>query len=273
MSDEQKPQMTEKELNSLREIHININWRGFKKAWMKMFHDAPFSAYQNTARAVEGVSRKMMTGSGSLLGMPVGIVLRNTCRSMYNSSEGRYMNTSRAVGVIGAIAAVGFGAVAGAPLVAGVIGAATMGFIGTWASYLVAGLVSAAVLPIPAYTTATLTSSTLVGAAVAAFSLVVAAPVNLLVAYRRSRAAMKGMKLTEDQMEAIATEFDKDSPTVRYQREAYDSVRYGLQNITDSQRKEIYTSLKEEFDAAAAQQVQAQAAAAPASKLQGPGQP
>lgn len=246
--DAQKPQLTKEELNSLREIHIAINWRGFVKGWKKIFQETPFNAHQSIMRKVESVSRKMMTGNASLLGMPVGIILRNTARAMHNAIDGKhYYNSVHVVGFLGACGAVGLGMLAGGPLVAAAVGSGVAGFIGTWGAYATAGIISAAVLPIPAYTASTLISSTLMGAAVAAFSTFVAAPANLFVAFRRSQASMKGTKLTEDQIEALQTEFDRESPTLRFHRSLENRIYNAFIELPENRREDIYKTLAERF--------------------------
>jgi hypothetical protein len=276
MSQEQttaKKQLTVAELKSLQEIHIPINLQGLIKGWKMIFHDAPFKGYQGLMRKVEGVSKKMMTGKASVISMPLGIILRNTSRAAHNSSEGRYLYTSRLVGAAASIAAVAAGTVLGAPLVTALVGTSVAGFIGSWGAYLAAGSVSALTLMTPAYTVGTLVSSTLVGAAVAAFSTVIAAPVNAVIGFRRSRMAAKGYTLSEDQIQAELAEFDRESPTARYERERYHSVVAGLHMLPDTRKREIYEGLKSQFDAAAAdqrdvEQPQVQATAAtPAAQL------
>ena len=191
-----------------------------------------------------------MTGTASLLGMPLGIILRNTSRAGYNSSKGKYLYTSRIIGGLAAAATVAAGTFFGAPFVAAALGA---GFIGTWGAYVAAGAVSALLLPIPAFTVATLASSTLVAGVVAAFSTLIAAPVNLLVAFRRSKAGIKGHKLTEDEMENLQTEFDRRSPTVKYQQDLADTITESFSKLSSTKKTEVFASLHEQFGAASVQ--------------------
>lgn len=250
----------EPNLEDLREIHIKISFGGLVKAYKKMFFEAPFHLYQRGTLKVENISKKMMTGKGSLLGLPMGIILRNTSRSMYLCSKGDgWYNLAHGVaGAITAVSAVGAGIYFGAPLMAAY-------GLGAVASYVPVVAASALILPIPAFTAGSLMTSTLAGAAVALFSTLVAAPVNLLVGYKRTIAAFKGVKLTEEQMEGLRNEFDKDSIQKSYDREYINTVGKALWNMSPTAKAEVYMSLKQEFDAAAAAAQAAQPAAAATS--------
>jgi len=273
MTEAVKKELTEKELDALREIHISVDLRGLIKAWNKLFYEAPFDAYKKIALKVEGVSRKMMTGNASVLGMPMGIVLRNTSRAAYHSAKGDTFYSSRIIGGVAAAAAIvasslfgapyiaaaaiAAGAFVGAPLFAATAVAAVGSFLGTIGTFAAMGVASMLLLPVPVFTAATLLSSTIVAGAVAAFSGLVAAPVNLLVAWRRSKASLQGVKLTEDDMEKLQTEFDRQSPNVRYQQDMVWTVTNGLDALPPAEKQKIYLSLQAEFGAAAAPPVPA----------------
>lgn len=269
MSEQAKPQMTAEEVKALGEIHISFDLKGIVKGWNKMFYEAPFAFYQKIMRGAEGVSKKMMTGNASLLSMPVGIIIRNTARAAHNSSEGRYFFGARIVGGLTAAAAVAAGTLFGGPLLAAALPAVVSGFIGSVGSYIVAGAATALFGTTPAFTVGTLTASSLVGAAVAGLSTLIAAPVNLVVAYRRSKASMKGFKFTEKDLEDMEAEFDRESPSARYEREMLNSVHFGLRNLPADRRREVYETLKSDFAKAAERQEEEQtatAAAAPKEK-------
>jgi hypothetical protein len=298
-----KKQLTKAELEAMREFHIDISWDGIKKAVKKAFYEAPFEAYQTGMLKLESVSRRMMTGKASLFGMPAGIVLRNSARSMYNSAADRYYYMPRVVGglltagvIIGAAGllvapylAVGIAAAAavvGLPLVAtgaavtilglpviaagaglAAAGTATVGAlatVGTYAAAIVATAILAPLAAYPIFTAATLGTSTLIGGIVAGVSTVFAAPLNFKAGYKRAQAAKKGIKLTDQEIEFLQNEFDKESPLVKRDQERFDQVRYNLSQMSDGKKEQIFLSLKAEFDAAAAQQ--AEAVAAPAAK-------
>ena len=83
----EKPELTKNEIEAMREFHISIDWKGLTKAWKKIFYTTPFNLYEKAALKVEAASRKLMIGKAALL-MPVGIILRNTSRSMYKLAKG-----------------------------------------------------------------------------------------------------------------------------------------------------------------------------------------
>ncbi len=244
--------LSEKDLAGLQEVKVDINLRGIVNAFKYVTYKKPFEIYHGIARRVEGASKKMMVGNASLIGMPVGIVLRNTARSAYNISdrEGRtrYSWIGNTAGGLAAMAAVGAATVFGGPIVAGMIGT---GALVTGIGYAATAAVSGILLPRPVFTAGNLAVSTALSAVVAGVSTVIAAPANLLVGYRRSKAAFKGYKMTEDQLAKQLAEFDRYSPTARYEAEAADDVRSGLSRLPHEKKFEFYTKLKEEFEGAA----------------------
>ncbi|MDD9901527.1 MAG: hypothetical protein OXT65_11145 [Alphaproteobacteria bacterium] len=65
MSTEPSPmakKLSHTQLKSRQEIDIPITIRGLWKGWEKITHRAPLKFYQNTARRIEGLSKKLMTG-------------------------------------------------------------------------------------------------------------------------------------------------------------------------------------------------------------------
>lgn len=268
MSDQKKPQLTEEELKNLREIHIPINLAGLRKGWQKIFYEAPFSIYQGAMRWCEGVSKRLMTGNASLLSMPVGIIIRNATRAAHNSSEGKYLYGARIAGGLAAIGAVAAGTFFGGPMLAAAL-PAVAGVIGSIGTYAAAGIGSLLVATTPAFTAGTLVTSSVLGIVIAGLSTVPAVA-NLVVAYKRSQAALKGHKLTEDQLQALEAEFDRESPSARYERQTLDQVNRGLRSLPEERRQEIFENLRADFEEAAkkkAEQEQAAvAAAAPAAK-------
>ena len=255
-------QLTDKELKSLSEVHVAVNLKGFLTAWDYVFNKKPFALYQGVARRMEGFSKKMMTGNASIIGMPVGIIVRNTSRAAHNLSTGRYSHIAQAAGVLAAFAAVGAATFVAGPVIASAIG---LGGFGTVVGYAAAAVASGVVLNRPAYTAGTLTTSSVIAAGVAAFSTLIAAPANLLVAFRRSRASLKGVKLTEDQLLAQQAEFDRRSPAAEYERQQEEQVRYGLASLSPAKKEKIYLSLKAEFDLATKQAAEQKPAVAAAT--------
>ena len=265
---EQK-KLTAAELDSLREIHIPISLEGLKKGWNKIFYEAPFAGYQKLTRGVEGISRKLLTGKASALSMPFGIILRNTSRAAHNSSEGRYLYTSRIVGGVAAIAAVAGATLLGGPILAAALPVALSGFLGSVGTYIAAGAAAALVLPIPVFTAGTLTSASLIGGVVAVLSIVPGVA-NLVVAARRSKFSAKGYSFSDEDVRALEERFDRESPSARHERETMERVAYGLRDLPEAKRKEVFQSLKAEFEVAATkketQEQVATAAAVPNAK-------
>jgi hypothetical protein len=287
-----KPQVSKTELKGMQEFHIDISWAGIKKAVRKALYEGPFELYQDACIGVEKLSRKMMTGKASLLGMPVGIILRNTARAMHNSSRDSYFLAPRFVGGLltaGAVIALGglllapfaamgiaaAGALFGVSLVTGgaavtlfglpviAAGAAVttaaaaaegLGLIATWGAAALATALVAPLAVYPVFTAATLATSTVIGGVVAAISTVFAAPLNLKAGWNRAKAARKGVELTDEQIEELQTAFDRESPIVQRDEERLAEVFQNLSKMSPGKKKEVLNSLKEEFGSAAAQQ-------------------
>lgn len=245
-------ELSKKELDALREFHISLNWRGLKKAVRKVTYELPFAGFQNACLFVEGVSRKLtMNTKPSWWQLPVGITLRNTSRAMYNSSADRYWLLPRLVGgVLTAGAIIGFVGLVAAPAVAaGVVAAGAMaglnlatagsaisifglpvlaagaavttaaaattaGFLttlGALTTFALVGIPVATLAAYPVFTVATLAASTTIGAIIAPLSAV-ASLLNIPAGIRRARAAKKGVELSPQQIDALQTEFDRESP-------------------------------------------------------------
>ena len=236
-------QLTDKEIESLREVKVSLNIKGLVKGWKKLFYKAPFDAYQAVARKVEATSKKMMTGAASFVSFPLGIILRNTSRAAYKTSQySAYGFAPRTVGVLAAAAAGAAITWFGTPIIAGAIG---LGILGTGLGGLAAATIGALSLT-PVFSAATLATSTAIAAGAAAFSTAISAPLNLIVGLRRSKASLKGVKLTEDQIAAQVEAFDRKSPTVKYHSELTEQARYALANLPQAKRNELLS----EFNAA-----------------------
>jgi len=245
-----KKELTQDELEGLREYHISIDWKGITKAWKKVFYIAPFNLYKKSALKMEVASKKLMTGKAALL-MPLGIVLRNTGRSMYRLAEGdgAFYYGARIIGGLSVIAAVAGVAYAAGPLLA----ATTTGaYIGSIASHIAVGAAALTALTHPVFTVATLTASTIASAAVAVFSTVVAAPLNFKAAYNRFKAAKNGIELTEDQIKNLETAFDKESPILKLERNQVKKVISIVRGMEDSGKIQVLDGLKSDFTRIAA---------------------
>ncbi|MDE2336614.1 MAG: hypothetical protein KGL10_04825, partial [Alphaproteobacteria bacterium] len=147
--------LTEEELNRLREVKISINLRGLLRVFDYVTYKGPFKVYHAIARKVEGVSKRMMVGNASLVGMPVGIVLRNAARSAYNVSNRdgatKYAWIGNVAGGLAVVGAVGASALFGGPVVAAAIGT---GWLATAAGYATATAAAGILLHRPVFTAA-----------------------------------------------------------------------------------------------------------------------
>jgi len=259
-------QLTEQELDALREIHIAVNLKGLLNAWNYVTYKKPFSLYQGAARRVERLSKKMMTGNASVFGLPLGIILRNTSRAAHNLSDEQYHHVAHVAGGLAVAGAMAGAAFVAGPVIAGAIGA---GLLGSVIGYGASAAASFVVLHRPVFTLGTLATSSVVAAGVAVFSTLVAAPANLLVGFRRSKASLKGIKLTEDQLVAREVAFDRRSPLANYEQRQEDFARQVFSQLPKEKKEQLYQTLKAEFEPAAAP---AKKPAAPARKPKGPTQ-
>lgn len=244
--------LTEDQLRSRKEIYISIDWKGLKDFYTKVCHDLPFKGYKAAFRKLEGVSKKLMTGSASLLGMPAGIIVRNTARAAHNSADGRYAHMPQLVGVAASLAGWYYAGVAAAGYLTAAMPATAAAITGTLGSWGMLGVVAATTWPVllPAFTVATLATASVIGTAVAAVSTLPAL-LNGVVAFRRSQDSLKGIKYTEDDLTSMAEEFDRDSPSAKYERSMVSTAKHALDSMSPASRATIFKSLKSEFDAAA----------------------
>jgi hypothetical protein len=217
MPQQPEQQATNKQSNQFKEVRIPISLKGFFKAWDYVTRKKPISIFQTITRKIEGFSKKMMTGKTSFIGMPLGIILRNTSRAAHNLSDSKYGGVAEVAGGLAAIAAI-----AGATMVAGPIVAGALGIAG-WMGLTLAAPVAGLVLAEPVYTAGKLTASSIGGAGAFAFSTLISAPANLGVAYRRSKASFSGIDL-EKQLAADEAKFDSRSPSANYQRDVADKA-------------------------------------------------
>src|SRR5262249_40567787 len=131
MAETAKQELTQKELDAMREIHFSIDIKGWAKGWKKMWYDFPTSLHQKAARGVDALSRKIMTGKGSLLSFPAGIILRNTSRAMYKTVEGNKLyGAASVISALGAIGGVALATMTAAPLAAAYVGT-FVGYVAT----------------------------------------------------------------------------------------------------------------------------------------------
>ncbi len=237
---EGKKQLDIKDIETRKEVIIPIEWEGLKKGWKKLFYDAPLKAYKWTARKLDDVSLKMMTGHMAVLSMPMGIMGRNGARVAHDLSKGKYAHTAEAVGVVGAGTAWWLlGKFAYAKILTSLAWSATAGKIGT---AIVAAVASAPVLT-PAFTAATLLTATAIGGAASTVSLLPAI-VNFPVGLRRTLDRFKGIKYDDKQLEE---ELAQNSLTNRHEQKMFKEVTDSLRHLPWEAQKRIYISLQNEF--------------------------
>jgi hypothetical protein len=249
-------QLTEAQLDKLKEVRIPISLKGFFKAWYKVTHKKPIAAYQTLTRRIEGHAKKMMTGKTSLFGMPFGLVFRNASRAAYNLSDNKYGGVAAIAGGLAVAAAVAGATMVGGPLIAG--GALA------WLGYAAAAPVAGLVLHSPVYTATKLLTSSVIAAGAGVFSALIIAPANLKIAYRRSKVSLSGADL-QKQLAADEEKFNRRSPSANYEREMEKQARYALRQLPDDKKEGIL----KEF-AQVAQPVEQTAAAAGTPKTKGP---
>ena len=124
------------------------------------------------------------------------------------------------------------------------------GYIGSVASAIAVGAAAGVVGGFPAFSAATLLTSTAAGLVVAGFSLFVAAPLNFKAAYKRFKAAKNGHELTEEQIKNLETDFDRESPLAAIDSENANKRQLAVQLIKElpsDQKQKAYVSLRADF--------------------------
>ncbi len=257
-------------VESRKEVVVNITLKGLAKAYSQLFHDKPVELYQTVARKADVLSKKMMTGFGSALSMPIGIMVRNGARVANDATtEGRYSAVGWVAGLAGAAASLYFGAIHGAAYLQSAAPALGNAF-GTLGSEIVAGAASAVFLTVPAFTAGELVAATLASAAATVVSLLPAA-LNVPVAMRRSADRAKGIIYPDD---VFDQDVEKNSLDSQLGRERVRRINNDLHHISAEQRLAVYKGLAQEFGAASAGEESRNAEpageAAPASAPKGP---
>jgi hypothetical protein len=248
-------------IESRKEVVVQITLRGLAKAYAKLFHDKPVEFFQAAARRADNVSKRMMTGYGSILSMPLGIMVRNGARVAHEATtNGRYWGVGGVAGAVGALASVYFGSAVGAEYLQTAMPAlsGTLGSIGT---YAVAGAASAVFLTTPAFTLGELATSTILSCGATAASVLPAA-LNVPVAMRRSADRARGITYNND---IFDREVEEKSLANQYSTQKYNEALHALRYISKAQKQELYQNLGKEFAAAAAAEEDAAKTAAKAA--------
>lgn len=247
--------LAEDKLASRREVEIQINLRGLAKAYTKFFHEWPMRGFLSAARKMDDTSKKMMTGKAAIIGMPLGLMMRNSARVAHNLAEGRYGILRGLVSTVGAgagWAALGyaaFGALSGVAAIAGTVG--------TVGAAIGAAVLTAPII-LPAFTISTILAAKVGGISAAALSTIPAVA-NIGVAFRRSVDAFKGVKYDE---EALKSKLDEGSVSSEYEAREFRRLSNGISYLPEDKQRKIYEGLKKRFDTVA-EKPQAQEEAAP----------
>ena len=237
-------------VESRKEVVIPITLRGLVEGYKKIFHDTPVKLFQKAAVATDSASSHMMTGLGSAITMPLGIMLRNGSRVAHGASKDKWAAASIS-GIVGAGAAWWMaGGAAFASLSSSLALTGTLGKIGT----AIVAAVATSPVTIPAFTVGTLAGATALGAAATVLSVIPAA-VNVPVAFRRSIDRIKGVKYDE---KALQQEIQKNSLQAREEKTQMHDLQRRISYLTPESRQTIYEGLKKEFDKNASAQLTAQ---------------
>lgn len=247
--------LAEDKLASRREVEIQINLRGLAKAYTKFFHEWPMRGFLSAARKMDDTSKKMMTGKAAIIGMPLGLMMRNSARVAHNLAEGRYGILRGLVSTVGAgagWAALGyaaFGALSGVAAIAGTVG--------TVGAAIGAAVLTAPII-LPAFTLSTILAAKAGGISAAVLSTIPAVA-NIGVAFRRTVDAFKGVKYDE---EALKSKLDEGSVSSEYEARELRRLSNDISYLPEAKQRKIYEGLKKRFDSAA-EKPQAQEEAAP----------
>lgn len=275
---------------SRMEVVIPITLRGMVKGLTKIFVEYPTDIMAVAADRTERLSQRMMSGRLSAVTMPLGIMLRNSARTVMGTTDRDNMAwwgaLSHLGGIGGALTALYFGAQAVAGLLAPTVVGAT---VGSWGSLVLGGLLAAPVV-LPAYGATFVVATTLGAAAVFALSAVPAVA-NIGVAFKRTIDAWKGIKYDDAVLQPGKSMSDKlrdrrnlsiadkiyKLPAAqqqlvfeRLQRQHMtdDAVAVAVAHMRPENQRSLYETLKGKFDKSAAKSGAA-AAAAPAPAPRG----
>lgn len=244
---------------SRMEVIIPINLRGLVKGLKKICYEQPVALVNAVAEKADAASLRMMSGRAAIVTMPLGIILRNTSRTVIGSTSERkqewWGTFSYVAGFIGGAS----GWYLAGKAVAASLGSTAVGAtIGTWGS-IALGAIAAAPVTLPAFGAAFLAGTAAAALTVAVLSAIPAVA-NIGVAFTRTMDAWKGIAYDAEVLQPNTSVADR-MRTRRNQQTIEAFYRLPAQDI-----EKVYTDLSRSFQAAAAQQ---QAADAPATKPKG----
>ncbi len=260
-------QLTEKELEARKEIVIPIKPKELWNAYTKYIFEKPLQGLTWLAQKLDNVSvsKKLRSGPLAFLGMPAGIIGRNTSRAVSHLANGKYLHTAQWLG--GGAAALASWYVAGSALAATLGNTAVAAIGGKIAVTAIAAAVTVPVM-VPAAMIGVAGFSLAVGAVIAAISLAPAA-LNLITGTRRSIDYAQGIRGVDYDGAKEKKEIDYNSLRAIEERKTYQEVKYNLGSLSDEHQKDIYEGLAQRFAKAAAkaaEQDDAAPVALPAAK-------
>lgn len=259
------------DLKKLKEVEVPITLRGLWNGVKKITYTFPIDMFQKTARAADKFSKKMMTGYLAAVTMPLGLMIRNGATVAHNAGikldndDGTWQSVAAYIGAgVSAIAAVWF---SGTAIYAGLVSKfALTGFL-TKGAAVVTSATAGAFIGIPAFTAGLLVTATTLGVAATALS-VVPALANIPTAFSRSIARFKGQKINEKDLQA---ELAKNSVSSRYEANLLQEAKYALRSLDKTGRKEMFETLKKEFEPQATKKASQEVATnTPTSKAKAP---
>ena len=264
--------LTNAELESRKEVPVQLNLKGIVKGYRELFYDVPVKFLEKASRKTENATKHMMTGFGAVITMPLGIVVRNSVRNFHESvrKDGKYDGWGKFGGVAGA--AAGWGLSGYALYGAGLAATGIAGTIGSVGVGIGAAVVTGLLVTVPAFTVGVLAAGVLAAAGTGVLSTVLAAPRNIKNAWQRTKDRFQGIKHDVNKLEP---DWDKYSLQGQYEERTFNKANRAVHYLNEDQQKKIYDTLKEKFEAAQANDdvAQGQDIAAPAAnkkKTSGP---
>ncbi len=250
--------LTEKELEARREVPWMLIPKTIWDFTVKYGYEKPLKGVQWLGRKVDDIGRSPILRSGyqAILGLPVGIIIRNTGRSMYHMSNGDYARSHWLGNVAGGIAGYGAAVVglAGLGGVTSVAGIASGGLLATAGHVLVVAAAAAVAIPVipVAAMVGAVALTAVVTAVTAGFSIFPAIIPNSLVGALRTKDAFQGIKGVDYDGAKEKKKLDYDSIREIEERKMYSDVSWKVSSLNEAHQKEIFDRLSERFGKAAA---------------------
>ena len=242
--------LTERQLESRKEIVIPIRPKELWNAYTKYVYEKPLEGLRWLATKVDdaAVSKKLRTGFLAVVGMPAGIIGRNSSRATHQLAEGKYLHTAEWLG--GGAAALSAWFVAGKAL-AGYLGHTAVATVGGHIATTAIGAAVTLPVVVPAAMVGVAAFSLAVGAGIAVLSLGPAA-LNLVTGGLRTLDRFKGIKGVDYDGPKEKKEIDYNSLRATAERKMYGEISWKVGNLSEEHQKDIYESLAKRFAKVAA---------------------